>query len=124
MRDEHERQQHRAHVRLDRRWAGEECADTGVRSKFQVMRSSERLKFVISKTAVARRDGPDYALAKSCFHSSGVGEARPVAVPTPKSASAAASQRSASTSALATPPRPLSPAHASGDVAAKAALKG
>ena len=46
-----------------------------------------------------------------------------MAVPTPKSASAAASQRSASTSALATPPRPLSPAHASGDVAPKAALK-
>ena len=23
----------------------------------------------------ARRDGPDYALAKSCFHSAGVGEA-------------------------------------------------
>ena len=45
-----------------------------------------------------------------------------MAVATPKSASAAASQRSASTSALATPPRPLSPSQASGEVAPKAAL--
>ena len=63
------------------------------------------------------------AEVKSFAHSSGVGDARPLAVPTPKSASAAAATRSDSTSALATPPRPLSPSQASGEVAPKAALK-